>query len=90
MPNIRPISDLRNSANEISEFCRREREPVFITKNGTGDMVIQSVEEYERQQMLLSLYGKLAEAEAEVQRGEEGEDFFVFAKKLRDSIHGTV
>lgn len=34
MPNIRPISDLRNNANEISEFCHRERETVFITKNG--------------------------------------------------------
>lgn len=39
MPNIRPISDLRNNANEISEFCRREREPVFITKNGVGDTI---------------------------------------------------
>ena len=41
MPNIRPISDLRNSANEISDFCKQTREPVFITRNGTGDMVVQ-------------------------------------------------
>ena len=40
MPNIRPISDLRNSANEISDFCKQTREPVFITRNGTGDMVV--------------------------------------------------
>lgn len=90
MPNIRPISDLRNSANEISEFCRREHEPVYITKNGTGDMVIMSIEEYEKQQMLLSLYGKLGEAEAEAAGGEHGADFFDFAKKLRESVHGTV
>jgi prevent-host-death family protein len=90
MPNIRPISDLRNKANEISDFCRKEREPVFITKNGTGDMVIQSIDEYEKQQALLSLYGKLSEAEAEVAKGEQGEDFYTFAKKLRKNIHGTI
>ena len=52
MPSIRPISDLRNSANEISDFCKQTREPVFITRNGTGDMVVQSMAEYERQQAL--------------------------------------
>lgn len=90
MPNIRPISDLRNNANEISEFCRKEREPVYITKNGTGDMVIMSIEEYERQQMLLGLYGKLSEAEVQAAQGEQGEDFFAFAKKLREGVHGKV
>jgi len=90
MPNIRPISDLRNSANEISEFCRKEREPVYITKNGTGDMVILSIEEYEKQQMLLFLYGKLGEAEAEIAGGIQGDDFQTFANKLRENIHGKI
>jgi prevent-host-death family protein len=90
MPNIRPISDLRNNANEISEFCHREREPVFITKNGVGDMVVMSIETYERQQSLIELYGKLAEAEAEIANGATGEDFFKVAKKLRESVHGRV
>ena len=49
MPSIRPISDLRNSANEISDFCKQTREPVFITRNGTGDMVVQSMAEYEQE-----------------------------------------
>ena len=40
MPSIRPISDLRNNANEISDFCRQTREPVYITRNGSGDMVV--------------------------------------------------
>ena len=40
MPSIRPISDLRNSASEISDYCRSTREPVFITRNGSGDMVV--------------------------------------------------
>ena len=86
MPNIRPISDLRNNSNEISEFCRSTREPVFITKNGVGDMVILSVEMYEHQQAQLELYAKLAEAETEIASGAEGMDFFEFAKKLRAEL----
>jgi len=88
MPAIRPISDLRNNSNEISEFCRTSREPVFITKNGVGDMVVLSIEMYERQQAQLELYAKLAEAEAEVAYGAEGVDFFEFAKRLRADGHG--
>ena len=90
MPNIRPISDLRNNANDISEFCRKSREPVFITKNGIGDMVVMSVETYERQQGLINLYVKLAEAEEEIANGAEGEDFFEYARRLRNSVHGQV
>lgn len=48
MPNIRPISDLRNNSNEISDFCKKTGEPVFITKNGVGDMVVVSMDLYER------------------------------------------
>ncbi len=46
MPQIRPITDLRNTT-EISELCHARREPVFITKNGYGDLVIMSMETYE-------------------------------------------
>lgn len=46
MPQIRPITDLRNT-NEISELCHVRREPIFITKNGYGDLVIMSMETYE-------------------------------------------
>jgi len=90
MPNIRPISDLRNNSNEISEFCRTSREPVFITKNGVGDMVVLSIEMFERQQAQLELYAKLAEAEAEIAAGAEGVDFFVFSRRLREEVHGRV
>lgn len=48
MASIRPSSDLRNKYNEISDFCNKFNEPVFITKNGTGDLVILSNAEYER------------------------------------------
>jgi prevent-host-death family protein len=89
MPTIRPISDLRNNANEISEHCHAFQEPVFITKNGTGDLVVMSIQEYERQQALLSIYEKLAIAEAESEAGL-GEDFSIFEAKLRERLHGRI
>ena len=46
MPQIRPITDLRNTT-EISEICHARREPLFITKNGYGDLVVMSIEAYE-------------------------------------------
>ena len=90
MPKIRPISDLRNNANDISEFCHKSREPIFITKNGVGDMVVMSVETYERQQSLINLYAKLAEVEEEISNGSQGENFFEVARQLRNSVHGQV
>lgn len=47
MPNIRPSSDLRNKYVEISEWCHEYKEPVYITKNGQGDLVVMSIEAYE-------------------------------------------
>ena len=47
MAIIRPSSDLRNRYNELSELCHQHSEPVFITKNGTGDLVLLSNEQYE-------------------------------------------
>jgi prevent-host-death family protein len=89
MPNIKPISELRNNANEISEYCHNFQEPVFITKNGTGDLVVLSIEEYEKQQALISIYEKLAIADAEADAGL-GEDFFTFETKLREKLHGGI
>ena len=62
MPLIRPISDLRNRAMEISELCHSEDQPVFITRNGRGDLVVMSQAHYERLQSLLDVYQKLGEA----------------------------
>lgn len=70
MPVIRPISDLRNNFNMISDICHKNAEPVFITKNGQGDMVVMSLALYEKQQSLIELYQKLSEAEAESQSNE--------------------
>ena len=65
MPIIKPISDLRNNFNKISEICHHDAEPVFITKNGQGDIVVMSLALYEKQQAQLDLYIKLMDAEAQ-------------------------
>lgn len=64
MPQIRPITDLRNT-NEISDICHAKREPVFITKNGYGDLVVMSIETYEAMVETVSMDTAIAEAEAE-------------------------
>jgi len=56
MPSIRPSVDLRNNYNEISEFCHKYSEPVFITKNGKGDLAVMSIETYELLKGKLELY----------------------------------
>lgn len=68
MPQIRPITDLRNT-NEISEICHAKKEPVFITKNGYGDLVIMSIETYEEMLKVNEIDNSIAEAEAEYAKG---------------------
>ena len=68
MVQIRPITDLRKTT-EISEICHQSEDPIFITKNGYGDLVIMSIEAYEKQLAKAVLYAKLADAEKQVADG---------------------
>ena len=68
MPRIVPIRDLKNTTT-ISNLCHESHEPIFITKNGYGDMVIMSMETFEKTTFLNSLYNKLAIAEADLKAG---------------------
>ena len=86
MPIIKPISDLRNNFNEISDLCHKEQEPVFITKNGQGDMVVMSLAFYERQQALIDLYQKLGEAESESVSGAAALSHKDFMKKVKAKV----
>ncbi|MDR0670726.1 MAG: type II toxin-antitoxin system prevent-host-death family antitoxin [Oscillospiraceae bacterium] len=70
MPTIRPSADLRNNYNAISEFCHRYDEPVFITKNGTGDLVVLSIEAYEKFCGKAELYRLLEEGLAAERMGD--------------------
>ena len=69
MPQIIPIRDLKNTS-KISQMCQEATEPIFITKNGYGDMVIMSVKVYEEKLFMLDAYNKLAAAEAQVAEGK--------------------
>ena len=68
MPQIVPIKELKNT-NRISQMCHESHEPIYVTKNGYGDMVIMSMEAYERQMVLAEAEAKLAAAEEEVAAG---------------------
>ncbi|MEN8907605.1 MAG: type II toxin-antitoxin system Phd/YefM family antitoxin [Clostridiales bacterium] len=65
MPKIRPVSDLRNSFADISKIVHESGEPIFLTKNGYGDMVVMSMEAFESYQFESEIYFKLKEAELE-------------------------
>lgn len=69
MPRIIPIRDLKDTA-AISQMCSESTEPIYITKNGYGNMVIMSMEAYEKMMFMTDVYSKLAEAEAEVREGK--------------------
>lgn len=69
MPNIRSSADLRNQYNEISTFCHDYSEPVFITKNGKGDLAVMSIEAYEELIGRFELYGLLQDGIDDVAAG---------------------
>ena len=69
MPTIKSSADLRNHYNDISEFCHTYAEPVFITKNGKGDLAVMSIEVYEQMMGRLELYNKLQAGLEDVREG---------------------
>ncbi|MHB1326156.1 MAG: type II toxin-antitoxin system Phd/YefM family antitoxin [Thermoleophilia bacterium] len=86
MPIIKPISDLRNKANEISDLVHKTGEPVFITRNGEGDMVVMSMALYGQLERRLELYSKLAVAQSRVAAGDKGRPLSQVMKDIRKQI----
>ncbi len=84
MAIIKPISDLRNKSSEISKLVHESHEPVYITKNGEGDMVLLSIKEYRKMLLEKEMMMKLAVAEQEYANGEKGKDADEVIKKLRN------
>lgn len=74
MPQIIPIRDLKNTS-EISDICHNTSEPIFVTKNGYGDMVIMSIETYEKKMYMNDIYNKLKEAEQSITDGKTADGF---------------
>ncbi len=69
MPTIKSSAELRNSYNDISKFCHAYAEPVFITKNGKGDLAVMSIEAYEQLMGRFELYSKLQEGLNDIEKG---------------------
>ena len=83
MIEIRPIKDLRDTT-EISRLCEESKEPIYITKNGYGHLVVMSMETYKDKLAKADLYEKLAEAENQINNGEELLDAETVFNSLKD------
>lgn len=87
MPTIKPITELRNT-NEISDICHARKEPVFITKNGYGDLVIMSIETYESIMENAAIDAAISEAEASFSQDGQLYDARETLKSLRRKHFG--
>ncbi|MBR3737947.1 MAG: type II toxin-antitoxin system Phd/YefM family antitoxin [Eubacterium sp.] len=83
---IRPVSDLRNNFADISKTVHETGKPVFLTKNGFGDMVVLSMEAYENMQFESEIYIKLKEAEKEAKLSEKR----FSAKEVLSELKGAI
>ena len=87
MPQIRPITDMRNTT-EMSNLCHARREPIFITRNGYGDMVLMSMETYDELLGIAAADAAITETEAELARGGELSDARRELQALRRKYRG--
>ena len=85
---IKPSTCLRNEYNNISEFCKTAKQPVFLTKNGEGDLVVMSMEAYSYREEMLDLREKLIEAESQRISGEKTFSLDAVNKHLEEIING--
>ncbi|MCL2070494.1 MAG: type II toxin-antitoxin system prevent-host-death family antitoxin [Treponema sp.] len=90
MPVIRPISDLETKLTEITNAVRESYEPVFLTNNGYGDLVVMSMDAWEEMNFENEIYQKLIEAQAEARsnplRLSHAEVFQPLRQKIADHI----
>lgn len=70
--NIRPSAAIRQNYNEIADLCRRTQEPVYLTKNGEGDLVIMDIESFTRRERMLKLRENLLAVEEDRAIGRRG------------------
>ncbi len=91
MPNIRPVSDLRNHFAEITREVQLSNEPVFLTKNGVGSIVVMSMASYEQNRYDSMVYDKLREAELQAASSTERlshEEVMARAHEFLDAVEG--
>lgn len=69
---IKPSAAIRNNYNEISAICKESSEPIYLTKNGQGDLVVMDIDAFERRESMLRLRENLIEVEEDRLNGKEG------------------
>jgi prevent-host-death family protein len=84
--NIRPSAAIRKNYNDISELCKRTGEPVYLTKNGSGDLVVMDVESFSRRESMLKLREMLLRSEEERAAGVLGHSIDEVAKMMEDAV----
>ena len=69
---IRPSAAIRQNYNEIAELCRATKQPVYLTKNGEGDLAVMDIESFERREKMLELRERLLAVEEDRVAGKQG------------------
>lgn len=88
MPRIQSSTELRNNYNEVSTFCHENREPVYITNNGQGDLVVMSIETFEAMSGKLELYRLLDEGHVAAKTGKKRKMNEAFDEVEREISNG--
>ena len=88
--NIRPSAAIRQNYNEIAELCRKTSEPVFLTKNGEGDLVVMDIETYQRREKMLKLREELLAVEEDRMHGNRGHSIDETVAMMRNAIREAV
>ena len=83
MPIIKSISSLRNRTREIASICHEQDEPIYLTTNGKGDLVVMSISHYERLKAQIDLFEKLGVAQLQSAAGKKGITHRQMMTKLR-------
>ena len=89
MPIIKSISSLRNRTREIATICHEQDEPVYLTTNGEGDLVVMSIDHYERLKAESHLFAGLGVAQAERAAGKKGITHKQMMARLRRRLHAS-
>ena len=87
--NIRPSAAIRQNYNEIADLCRKTSEPVFLTKNGEGDLVVMDIETYNKREKMLKLREELLAVEEDRIHGSKGYSVNEVADMMRSAIRGV-
>ena len=85
---IKASAALRNGYTEISEMAKKTKEPIYITKNGEGDLVVMNIDAFERREQILQLRAKVLQAEQARIEGAETLSISEARKRLRDRLNG--